>query len=147
MRWRKVLALAVDQHGTVLEEILQKRRDKRAARRLLVALMKRYCFVPKRIITDKLRSYRAAKAEMAPSLDHWSHKGLNNRAENSHLPFRKRERTMQGHRSPGALERFVSMHSAIRNCFSVPSHRRAAQTIRYHRLNAFDTWKIAASIA
>ena len=111
---------AVDQHGTVLEEILQKRRDKRAARRLLVALMKRYCFVPKRIITDKLRSYGAAKAEMAPSLDH---------------------------RSPGALERFVSMHSAIRNCFSVPSHRRAAQTIRYHRLEAFDTWKIAACIA
>ena len=111
---------AVDQHGTVLEEILQKRRDKRAARRLLVALMKRYCFVPKRIITDKLRSYGAAKAEMAPSLDHWS---------------------------PGALQQFVSMHSAIRNCFSVPSHRRAAQTIRYHRLHAFDTWKIAACIA
>ncbi len=79
---------AVDQHGSVLEEILQKRRDKRAAKRLLVALMKRYGFAPKRIITDKLRSYGAAKAEVAPGLDHWSHKGLNNRAENSHLPFR-----------------------------------------------------------
>ena len=98
--------------------------------RLLVALMKRYGFVPKRIITDKLRSYGAAKADVAPGLDHWSHKGLNIRAENSHLPFRKRERTMQGHRSPGALQRFVSMHSATRNCFSVPSRRRAAQTIR-----------------
>ncbi|RWX22226.1 IS6 family transposase, partial [Rhizobium leguminosarum] len=76
---------AVDQHGTVLEEILQKRRDKRAATRVLVALMKRYGFAPKRIITDKLRSYGAAKAEVAPGLDHWSHKGLNNRAENSHL--------------------------------------------------------------
>ncbi|WP_245458275.1 IS6 family transposase, partial [Rhizobium leguminosarum] len=73
---------AVDQHGTVLEEILQKRRDKRAATRVLVALMKRYGFAPKRIITDKLRSYGAAKAEVAPGLDHWSHKGLNNRAEN-----------------------------------------------------------------
>ena len=83
---------AVDQHGSVLEEILQKRRDKRAAKGLLVALMKRYGFAPKRIITDKLRSYGAAKAEVAPGLDHWSHKGLNNRAENSHLPFRKRER-------------------------------------------------------
>uniref|UniRef100_UPI0038575EDF DDE-type integrase/transposase/recombinase n=1 Tax=Rhizobium ruizarguesonis TaxID=2081791 RepID=UPI0038575EDF len=71
----------------------------------LVALMKRYGFAPKRIITDKLRSYGAAKAEVAPGLDHWSHKGLNNRAENSHLPFRKRERTMQGHRSPGTLQR------------------------------------------
>ncbi|MGR9061578.1 IS6 family transposase (plasmid) [Rhizobium leguminosarum] len=138
---------AVDQHGTVLEEILQKRRDKRAATRVLVALMKRYGFAPKRIITDKLRSYGAAKAEVAPGLDHWSHKGLNNRAEKSHLPFRKRERTMQGHRSPGTLQRFVSMHSATRNCFSVPSRRRAAQTIRYHRLEAFDAWKIAACVA
>ncbi|WP_210164844.1 IS6 family transposase, partial [Rhizobium leguminosarum] len=77
----------------------------------------------------------------------WSHKGLNNRAENSHLPFRKRERTMQGHRSPGTLQRFVSMHSATRNCFSVPSRRRAGQTIRYHRLEAFDAWKIAACVA
>ncbi|MFD1225834.1 IS6 family transposase, partial [Pseudochrobactrum kiredjianiae] len=134
---------AVDQHGTVLEEILQKRRDKKAAKRLLVALMKRYGFVPKRIVTDKLRSYGLAKADVAPSLDHWSHKGLNNRAENSHLPFRKRERTMQGHRSPGALQRFVAMHSATRNRFSVPSHRRATQTIRYHRLEAFEAWRIA----
>jgi len=138
---------AVDQHGTVLEEILQKRRDKKSAKRLLLALMKRYGFAPKRIITDKLRSYGAAKADVAPGLEHWSHKGLNNRAENSHLPFRKRERTMQGHRSPGALQRFVSMHSATRNCFSVPSRRRTAQTIRYHRLEAFDTWKTAAAIA
>ncbi|MGO1164969.1 DDE-type integrase/transposase/recombinase, partial [Brucella sp. C7-11G] len=80
-------------------------------------------------------------------LEHWSHKGLNNRAENSHLPFRKRERTMQGHRSPGMLQRFVSMHSATRNCFLVPSRRRAAQTIRYHRLEAFDAWKIAVGLA
>ena len=57
---------AVDQHGAVLEEILQKRRDKRAARRLLVALMERHCFAPKRVITDKLRSCGAAKADMAP---------------------------------------------------------------------------------
>ncbi len=62
---------AVDQYGAVLEEILQKRRDKRAARRLLVALMKRCGFVPKRIITNKLRSYGAAKAYMAPGLDYW----------------------------------------------------------------------------
>ncbi|MGU3400758.1 DDE-type integrase/transposase/recombinase [Brucellaceae bacterium D45D] len=106
--------------------------------------MKRYCFAPRRIITDKLRCYGVAKADVASGLDHWSHKGLNNRAENSHLPFRKRERTMQGYRSPGALQRFVSIHSAIRNCFSVPSRRRAAQTIRYHRLDAFDAWNITA---
>ena len=138
---------AVDQNGVVLDEILQSRRDKRAAKRLLVKLMKRWGFVPKRIITDKLRSYGAAKREVAPGLDHWSHKGLNNRAENSHLPFRKRERAMQGYRSPGGLQRFVSMHSATRNRFSVSSRRRSALTIRYHRLEAFDAWQVAANIA
>ncbi|MGR3620782.1 IS6 family transposase [Pseudophaeobacter sp.] len=138
---------AVDQHGVVLDEILQPRRNKRAAKRLLVKLMKRYGFVPKRIMTDKLRSYGAAKREVAPGLDHWSHKGLNNRAENSHLPFRKRERTMQGYRSPGALQRFVAVHSATRNCFSVPAHRRSALTIRYHRMEAFDAWRTVVGTA
>ncbi|MGO6748408.1 DDE-type integrase/transposase/recombinase, partial [Rhizobium ruizarguesonis] len=74
--------------------ILRKRRDKRAAKRLLKALTKRHGFVAKRTITDKLRSHGAAKADVAPGLGPWSRKGLNNRAENSHLPFRKRERTM-----------------------------------------------------
>ncbi|EAQ24898.1 IS6 family transposase [Roseovarius sp. 217] len=138
---------AVDQHGVVLEEILQPKRDKRAAKRLLVKLIKRWGFVPKRIITDKLRSYGAAKREVAPGLDHWSHKGLNNRAENNHLPFRKRERVMQGFRSPGALQRFVSIQSATRNCFSVPARRRSAIAIRYHRLEALEAWKIAANVA
>jgi len=137
---------AVDQHGVVLEEILQSRRNKRAAKRLLVKLIKRYG-LPKRIITDKLRSYGAAKREVASNLDHWSHKGLNNRAENCHLPFRKRERAMQGFRSPGSLQRFVSVHSAIRNCFSIPARRRSALTIRYHRLEAFDAWSAATKIA
>lgn len=138
---------AVDHHGVVLEEILQSRRDKRAAKRLLVKLMKRWGVVPKRIITDKLRSYGAAKREVAPGLDHLSHKGLNNRAENSHLPLRKRERVMQGFRSPGGLQRFVSMQSATRNRFSVPARRRSALTIRYHRLEAFEAWKSAANVA
>lgn len=125
------LRRAVDQHGTVLEEILQKRRDKRAAKRPLVALLKRYGFVPKRIITDKLRSYGAAKAHGAPGLDHWSHKGLNNRAENSHLPFRKRERTMQGQRSPGALQRFVAIHSRYPQLLfsSIPPPRRTNDSL------------------
>ncbi|WP_438826376.1 DDE-type integrase/transposase/recombinase, partial [Ruegeria atlantica] len=87
------------------------------------------------------------KREVAPGLDHWSHKGLNNRAENSHLPFRKRERTMQGHRSPGGLQRFVTTRSAIRNCFSVPARRRSALTIRYHRPEAFYAWNVATQAA
>ncbi|ATI43762.1 IS6 family transposase (plasmid) [Pacificitalea manganoxidans] len=131
---------AVDQNGVVLDEILQRKRDKEAAERLLRRLMKRQERTPKRFITDKLRSYGAAKREIAPGVEHRSHKGLNNRAENSHLPFRKRERAMQGYRSLGSLQRFVSIHSAIRNCFFVPSRRRYALTIRYHRLEAFDAW-------
>ncbi|TRD17727.1 IS6 family transposase [Palleronia caenipelagi] len=137
---------AVDQDGMVLDEILQSRRDKRAAKRLLKSLIKRYG-IPRRIVTDKLRSYGAAKREVAPGLKHRSHKGLNNRSENSHLPFRKRERCMQGFRSPGGLQRYVSCHSAVRNRFSVPARRRSAVQIRYHRLEAFDAWKVAASIA
>jgi putative transposase len=109
--------------------------------------MKRWGYVPKGIIKDKLRSYGAAKLEVAPGLDHWFHKGLNNRAENSHLPFRKREWVMQGFRSPGGLQRFVSMQSATRNRFYVPVRRRSALTIRYHRLEAFEAWKSAANVA
>lgn len=136
---------AVDQNGIVLDEILQARRDTAAAKRLLTRLLKKHGRPPKRFITDKLRSYGAAKRKIAPGVEHRSHKGLNNRAENSHLPFRKRERAMQGYRSPGALQRFVSIHSAIRNCFSVPARRRSALTIRYHRLEAFNAWNAVVS--
>ncbi|MEP5383240.1 MAG: IS6 family transposase [Shimia thalassica] len=138
---------AVDQDGIVLDEILQHRRDKKAAKLLLGRVMKKVGRPPKRFITDKLRSYGAAKREIAPSLEHRSHKGLNNRAENSHLPFRKRERGMQGYRSPGSLQRFVSIYSAIRNCFFVPSRRRSALSVRYHRLEAFDAWNAVTQAA
>ena len=93
----------------------------------------------------KLRSYGAAKREVAPGIDHWSHKGFNNRAESSRLPIRKRERVIQGFRSPGGLQRFVSMHSTTRNRFSVPARRRrSVLTIRYHRIEALKAWKSAA---
>jgi putative transposase len=139
---------AVDEHGVVLEELLQPRRDKKAAERLLRRLLKAAGRPPKRIVTDKLASYAAAKRELVPGLDHRRHKGLNNRAENSHLPFRSRERLMRGHRSPGGLQRFVSMHSAIRNRFVPPARRRrSAQTTRYHRLEAFGVWCEAAGLA
>lgn len=88
-------------------------RDTKAAKRLLLRLLKKQGLTPKRIITDKLRSYRAAKRNVMPSVEHRSHKGLNNRAENSHLPLRKRERMMQGFRSVGGLQRFVSIFSVV----------------------------------
>ena len=132
---------AVDQNGYVLDEIVQSRRDTKAARRLLIRLLKKAGVPPKRIITDKLRSYGAAKWDVMPGVEHWSHKGLNNRAENSHLPVRKRERTMQGFRSAGSLQRFISIFSALRNLFVIPHHKRSALATHIHRIRAMAYWK------
>ena len=126
---------------------MQRRRDKKAARRLLVRLLKRQGWRPRRIVTDRLPSYGAAKREVAPSLEHRAHKGLNNRAENSHAPFRRRERQMQGFRSAGGLQRFVSVFSAARNLFVPPARRRSALATRLHRLEAFGEWRQAAGLA
>src|ERR671916_1108809 len=117
---------AVDQTGMVLDVLVQRRRDKRAAKRLLRKLLKRQGRAPRRIVTDKLASYGAAKREVAPGIEHRSHKGLNNRAENSHVPLRKRERQMQRFRSAGALQRFTSIFSAVRNLFVPPASKRPA---------------------
>ncbi len=83
---------AVDQTGMVLDILVQSRRDARAAKRLLRKLLKRQCRAPRVMITDKLASYEAAKCQVMPSVEHRRHKGLNNRAENSHQPTRQRER-------------------------------------------------------
>ncbi|WP_286160617.1 DDE-type integrase/transposase/recombinase, partial [Rhizobium sp. Root651] len=96
---------------------------------------------PKRIVTDKLRSYGAAKRDVMPAIEHRSHKGLSNRAENSHLPLRKRERVMQGFRSVGSLQQFVPVFSAVRNHF-VPSHQKhSALATHIHRIRAMAHWK------
>ena len=135
------LWLAVDQDGYVLDEIVQVRRNTKAARRLLIRLLKKQGRPPKRIITDKLRSYGAAKRQVMPDVEHRSHKGLNNRAENSHLPFRKRERMLQGFRSIGSLQHVVSLFSAVRNLF-IPDHTKpSASQIRNPRLQAMAQWK------
>jgi putative transposase len=135
---------AVDQDGYVLDEIVQTRRNTKAARRLLTRLLRKQGMAPKRMITDKLRSYGAARGQVMPGVEHRSHKGLNNRAENSHLPFRKRERTRQGFRSIGSLQQFVSIFSAIRNLFVPSRSKRTATQIRTHRLNAMAEWRAVA---
>ncbi|WP_397515455.1 IS6 family transposase, partial [Rhizobium ruizarguesonis] len=135
---------AVDQDGYVLDEIVQTRRDTKAAKRLLVRLLKKQGLSPKRIVTDKLRSYGAAKRDVMSGVEHRSHKGLNNRAENSHVPLRKRERMMQGFRSVGGLQRFISVFSAVRNLFVAPhaaghsqqSYSKAHAALRPHCLQA-----------
>ncbi|MHC2567674.1 transposase-like protein [Rhizobium leguminosarum] len=132
---------AVDQDGYVLDEIVQARRDTQAARRLLVRLLKKQSLTPKRIVTDKLRSYGAARREVMAAVEHRSHKGLNNRAENSHVPLRKRERVMQGFRSVTGLQRFISIFSAIGNLFVPPHWKHSALAIHIHRIRAMAQWK------
>ncbi|MBL0406001.1 IS6 family transposase [Microvirga aerilata] len=137
---------AVDQDGYVLDEIVQSRRNTKAAKRLLTRLMRKQGMAPKRIITDKLPSYGAARRQVMPTVEHRSHKGLNNRAENSHLPLRKRERMMQGFRSLGGLQRFTSVFSAVKNLFVPPHPHRSALATYLHRLQAMAAWKAAAGV-
>lgn len=132
---------AVDQDGYVLDEIVQARRDTKAAKRLLVRLLKKQGLAPKRIVTGKLRSYGAARRDVMSAVKHRSHKGLNNPAENSHVPLRKRERMMQGFRSAGGLQRFISVFSAIRNLFVPPHQKRSALATHIHRIRAITQWK------
>ncbi len=116
-RWR-----AVDAEGYVLDALLQSRRNKKAALRLMRKLLKSQGAVPRVMVTDKLRSYAAAKANLMAGVEHRSHKGLNNRAENSHLPLRRRERRMMRFKSACQCQRFVSGHGQVTNLF--PLHRK-----------------------
>ncbi|MBY5413573.1 IS6 family transposase, partial [Rhizobium leguminosarum] len=129
-------------------ETVQTRRDTKAAKRLLVRLLKKQGLSPKRIVTDKLRSYGAAKRDVMPGVEHRSHEGLNNRAENSHVPLRKRERMMQGFRSVGGLQPFISVFSAVRNLFVAPHQRHSALATHIHPIRAMAQWKaVTAAIA
>jgi putative transposase len=98
---RHYLWRAVDQDGHVLDILVQRRRNKAAAKKFFRKLLKGLRYVPRVIITDKLKSYGAAKQDMLPSVEHRQHRYLNNRAENSHQPTRRREWRMQGFKSPG----------------------------------------------
>lgn len=145
---RRYLWRAVDQDGYVLDEIVQVHRNTTAARRLLCRLLRKQGCWPRRMITDKLVSYAAARRKLMPSIEHRSHKGLNNRAENSHVPLRKREGVMQGFRSRRGLQRFVEVFSALRNLFVPPrpSHQSAI-AIHLHRMRAIAEWKSATAAA
>jgi putative transposase len=110
---------AVDGEGEVLEILVQPRRDKAAAMRLLRKLLRRQGFVPTVVVTDKLRSYAAALREIGFSRRHEQGLRANNRAENSHQAVRRRERKMQGFKSAKSAQRFVSVHAAVYNTFNV----------------------------
>jgi len=140
------LRRAVDQDDYVLDEILQTRRNTKAARRLLIRLLSRQGIRPRRTVTDKLRSSGAPKRKLKSSIRHLSHKGLNKRAENSHLPLRKREQIMQEFRSPGGYQCFVSVFSAVRNLFVLPASIDNAVSRHVHRVGAFAQWANATAL-
>ena len=138
---------AVDQTGHVLDILVQSRRDTHAAKRLLRKMLKRQCRAPRVMITDKLRSYAAAKRAVMPSVEHRKHKGLNNRAENSHQPTRRRERQMKRFKSAGHAQRFLSAHDGISNLFHLRRHQVPAAQYRAARTEAFAVWAEISGVA
>jgi transposase-like protein len=136
---------AVDDEGEVLDLLVQRRRDKNAAVKLMRKLLKKQGFAPDVLVTDKLRSYGAAKAALGLSARHEQGLRKNNRAENSHQPVRRRERKMQRFKSPGSAQRFLSTHAAVHNTFNVQRHLTSRATLRVLRGEALQTWRAATA--
>ena len=132
---------AVDQDGEVLDILVQPRRNKQAAKKFFRKLMKGLQYLPRVIVTDKLRSYEAAKAEVMPSVEHHRDKGLNNRAENSHQPTRERERRMRGFKSAGQAQRFLSSFGVIASFFRPGRHLLTARHYREIIRHRFTQWR------
>src|SRR5260221_413174 len=118
---------AVDQHGNVLDILVQSYRNKKAAQRFFRKLLKGLHYVPRVIITDKVKSYEAAKREILPGVEHRQHKRLNNRAENSHQPTRLREKKMRQFKSAGHAQRFLFAFGRIYEHFKPRRHHMNAQ--------------------
>lgn len=135
---------AVDEHGAELDILLQKRRDKAAAKRFFERVLSAYP-APRKIVTDRLRSYPAAKADI-PALAKVKHvfvkaaARLNNRAENSHQPTRERERRMRGFRLPARTPAFLSRFGPIRQHFALKRHLLRASLYRKQLAACFDAW-------
>jgi len=132
---------AVDQDGTILDILVQSRRNAKAAKRFFRKLLKGLRYAPRVIVTDKLKSYAAAKQELELGGEHRQSRYLNNRAENSHQPTRKRERHMQRFKSPGQAQRFLSAHGPIHQHFRPRRHRMTAAEYRAARDQAFAVWR------
>ena len=138
---------AVDCEGEVLDILVQSRRNKRAALKLMRKLLKTQGFAPSAVVTDKLPSYGAALSELGMKDKHITGGRSNNRAENSHLPIRQRERRMQRFKSAGSAQRFLAIHAAVYNTFNVQRHLISRKTLRQFRGEAMRTWQAATAAA
>jgi transposase-like protein len=130
---------AVDAEGEVLDLLVQSKRNKHAALKLMRKFLMKYGFVPDRLITDDLRSYGAAARDLGIEHRHERGQWKNNRAENSHQPTRRRERKMQRFKSVGSAQKFLSTHAAVYNTFNVPHHLTSDPMHRTFRAAAMNT--------
>jgi len=138
---------AVDGEGEVLDVLVQKRRNKRAALKLLRKLLKNQGIPPTKIVTDKLRSYGAALRELDMEHLHDTTNILNNRAESSHVPIRRRERKMQRFKSHKSTQIFLSIYDPIYNLFNTQRHLISRQTLRALRSIAMTEWNLVTNAA
>ncbi len=137
---------AVDRDGVVLDILVQERRDQAAAERFLRRVLGGEEEAPRVVVTDKLASYPAALRRVLPGVEHRRHKGLNNRAENSHRPVRKRERVLQRFKSPEHAQHFLEPFGAVQNHFRPRRHLLSAAQYRQTRTERFEQWRKAARL-
>ena len=140
MASRTYLWRAVDQNGVVIDILVQPKRDRFAARRFFCRLLRTAGCRPRVIITDKLRSYAAAKRIVMPRVVHRQHRYLNNRAENSHQPTREREKRMRRFKSAEHAQRFVEVHGVVTSHFRPRRHLLCAADYRRIRKQRFGVW-------
>src|SRR5437764_1918345 len=136
---------AVDHEGEVLDMLVQRRRDCRAALRLIRKPLKKQGFAPKLLVTDKLRSYSAAFRRLRLTCPHEQGLRRNNRTENSHQPVRRRERNMQRFKSARFAQRLLGMHAAVHNTFNLQRHLVSRSTLRIFRAEAANQWRNAVA--
>src|SRR2546421_1559739 len=144
---RMYLWRAVDHEGEVLDMLVQRRRDSRAALRLMRKLVRKQGFAPKLLVTDKLRSYASAFRRLGLTCRHEQGLRMNNRAENSHQMVRRRERKLQRFKSARSAQCFLSMHAAVRNTFNFQRHLISRSTLRLFRAEGTAEWRNAVAAA
>ena len=144
---RMYLWRAVDHEGEVLDMLVQRRRDTRAALRLMRKLLKKQGFAPKLLVTDKLRSYASAFRRLRLACLHEQGIRKNNRAENSHQAVRRRECKMQRFKSACSAQRFLSMHATVYNTFNLQPHLVSRSTLRIFRVETAKLWRNAVAAA